>query len=186
MSFVTSCVRPACICISSLLYTLISYRLSKYCPLSSVNHSDLCWWCHFLPYYNSVLIIKTLPWLDDHLFISTDTCSTSAGDYFNRQYFHTPLPSLILHQFGHDTNVLELLMLMVTLKLWGELLHGKRVILQCDNENSVLAINSGHSRIPGMHLCLGEIWFLNARYDIDIFARHVAGVVNSIADHLSC
>ena len=59
------------------------------------------------------------------------------------------------------------------------------VILQCDNENSVLAINSGHSLVPRMHLCLREIWFLTARYDIDIFAQHVAGVDNSIADHLS-
>ena len=75
---------------------------------------------------------------------------------------------------------------MVTLKLWGELLRSKRVILQCDNENSMLAINSGCSRIPGMHLCLREIWFLTARNDIDIFARHVAGVDNSIADHHGC
>ena len=82
-------------------------------------------------------------------------------------------------------NILELLTIMVTLNLWGELLRAQRVILQCDNENSVLAINSGRCRLPGMHLCLREIWFLTARYDIDIFARHVAGVDNSIADHLS-
>ncbi len=36
-----------------------------------------------------------------------------------------------------------------------------------------------------LYLCLREIWFLTARYDIDIYARHVAGVDNSIADHLS-
>ena len=94
-------------------------------------------------------------------------------------------PSPILCQFGHDINILELLTTMVTLKLWGKLLCSKRVILQCDNENSVLAINSGHSLVPGMHLCLREIWFLTTRYDIDIFAQHVAGVDNSIADHLS-
>ena len=95
-------------------------------------------------------------------------------------------PSPILCQFGHDINILELLTIMVTLKLWGKLLCSKRVILQCDNENSVLAINSGCSCVPGMHLCLWEIWFLTACYDIDIFAQHVAGVDNSIADHLSC
>ena len=37
-----------------------------------------------------------------------------------------------------------------------------------------------------MHLCLREIWFLAARFDTDIFARHVAGVNNPIAGHLSC
>ena len=185
MSFVTSCVRPARAFMSSLLYTPRSYRLSQYCPLSSVNYSDLRWRCHFLPHYNGVSIIKTSPWLEDRLFLSTDACSTGAGGYFNGQYFHTPFPSPILRQFGHDINFLELLTIMVTLKLWGELLRGKRVILQCDNENSVLAINSGRSRVPGMHLCLREIWFLTARYDIEIFAQHVAGVDNSIADHLS-
>ena len=185
MSFVTSCVRPARVFMSSLLYTLRSYRLYKHCPLSSVNHSDLRWWCHFLPYYNGVSIIKTSPWVDDRLFLSTDVCSTGAGGYFNGRYFHTPFPSPILRQFGHDSNTLELLTIMVTLKLWGELLRGQRVILPCDNANSVLAINSGRSRVPGMHLCLREIWFLTACYDIDLFTRHVAGVDNSIADHLS-
>ena len=185
MSFVTSCVRPARVFMSSLLYTLQTYRFSKYCPLSSVNHSDLHWWCHFLPSYNGVSLIKTSPWLDNRLFLSTDACCTGAGGYFTGQYFHTPFPAPILSQFGHDINILELLTIMVALKLWGKLLRSQRLILQCNNANSVLAINSGHSRVPGMHLCLREIWFLTARHDIDLFTRHIAGVDNTIADHLS-
>ena len=74
-----------------------------------------------------------------------------------------PFPSPILCQFGCNINkILELLMIMVTLKLWDELLSSKRVILQCANENSVLAINSGHTCVPGMHLCLKVIWSLSA------------------------
>ena len=92
MFFVTSCVRPAHLFMCSLLYTLRSYWLSQYCLLSSVNYSDLHWWYHFLPHYNGVSIIKTAPWLDDRLFLSTDACSTGAGAYFNGQYFHTPFP----------------------------------------------------------------------------------------------
>ena len=185
MSFVTSCVRPARVFMSSLLYTLRTYRLSKYCPLSSVNHSDLHWWRHFLPSYNGVSLIKTSPWLDNRLFLSTDACRTGAGGYFTGQYFHTPFPAPIHSQFGHDINILELLTIMVALKLWGELLCGQCLILQCDNANSVLAINSSRSRIPGMHLSLQEVWFLTTRHDIAIFAWHIAGVDNTIADHLS-
>lgn len=37
------CTSPAHVFMLSLLYTLRSYRLSKYCPISSVNHSDICW-----------------------------------------------------------------------------------------------------------------------------------------------
>ena len=128
MSFVTSCVRLARVFMSSLLYTLRTYRLSKNCPLSSVNHSDLRWWCHFLPSYNGVSLIKTSPWLDNRLFLSTDACRTGAGGYFTGQYFHTPFPAPILSQFGHDINILELLTIMVALKLSGELLRGQRLI----------------------------------------------------------
>ncbi|CAH3152853.1 unnamed protein product [Pocillopora meandrina] len=40
MSFVTSCVRLARVFMSSLLYTLRTYRLSKNCPLSTgVNNT---------------------------------------------------------------------------------------------------------------------------------------------------
>ena len=36
-----------------------------------------------------------------------------------------------------------------------------------------------------MHLSLQEVWFLTTRHDIAIFAWHIAGVENTIADHLS-
>ena len=93
ISLVTSCARLARVFMSSLLYTLRSYRLSKYCPLSSVNYSDIRWWCQFLPYYNGVSIIKTSLWHDDRLFLSTDACTTGAGGYLIGKYLHTPFPA---------------------------------------------------------------------------------------------
>ena len=76
------------------------------------------------------------------------------------------------------------------------LLHNRLLAAHCADDirdyfssdkeqNSMPAINSGRSHIPGMHLCLQEIWFLTAHYGIDIFAWHVAGMDNPIADHLS-
>lgn len=168
-----------------LLTTLRLHKSSRLCPLSAINQSDLRWWCHFLPRYNCVSIIKISPWLNDRLFLSTDACNTGAGGYFTGLHFHTPFPDAILHRYGHDINILELLAVMVALKLWGALLYGQRITFQCHNINGVLAINSGRSRVPGMQLCLREIWFLTARHDIDIRAKHIPGLENSIADHLS-
>ena len=139
----------------------------------------------YLTTNNGVSIIKISPWLNDCLFLSTDACNTGDGGYFTGLHFHTPFPDAILYCYGHDINILELLTVMVALKLWGALLCGRRITFQCDNINSVLAINSGHSRVPGMQLCLWEIWFLTARHYIDICAKHIPGLENSIADHLS-
>ena len=62
--------------------------------------------------------------------------------------------------YGHDINILELLTIMVALKLWGTALRGQSVIISCDNENSVFALNSGPSRTPVIQRCLREIWCL--------------------------
>lgn len=185
MSYVTACVRPARVFMSTLLYTLRVHKLSSVCPLSPDNKADLRWWCYFLPFYNGVTIIKTVPWRNDPMYLSTDACSTGAGGFFNGQYFHTPFPSSVLHRFGHDINTLELLAIMVALKIWAPLLRGQRLVLQCDNENSVLALTSGRSRAPGMQRCLREIWFLTAAWDLEIVSTHIPGITNSIADHLS-
>ena len=185
MAFVTACVRPARIFMSSLLNTLRAHSSSRLCSLTPENKSDLRWWCHFVPSYNGVSLIKTAPWIHDSLSFSTDACGSGAGGYFNGEFFHTPFPHPIMLLYGHDINILELLTIMVALKLWGTALHSQRVIISCDNENSVFALNSGRSRTPGMQRCLREIWFLSAVFDFEIRADHVLGVSNAIADHLS-
>ena len=128
---------------------------------------------------------QTVPWRNNPMYLSTDACSTGAGGFFNGQYFHTPFPSSVLHRFGHDINTLELLAIMVALKIWAPLLQGQRLVLQSNNENSVLALNSGRSRAPGMQRCLHKIWFLTPAWDFEIVSTHIPGVKNSIADHLS-
>ena len=183
MSFVTACVRPARIFMNGLLNAL--RRHSSHCPISDDLKSDLRWWCTFLPQYNGVSIIKTDPWINNPLFLSTDACQSGAGGFFNGFFFHTPFPDNLLETYGHDINTLELLSIMAALKLWGALLRGKRFILHCDNENSVHALNSGRSRAPGMQACLREIWFLSATYDFELRAAHIPGRNNTIADHLS-
>ena len=108
------------------------------------------------------------------------------GGYFNGQFFHTPFPGPILQRFGHNINILELLAIMAALQLWGPALRGKRFIrLECDNNDSVLALNSGRSRTLGMQLCLREIWFLSALHDFDMTAIYIPGRHNTLADHLS-
>lgn len=187
MSFVTACVRPARIFMNGLLTTLRDNSQSRHASISISADviSDLRWWCTFLPQFNGVSIIKTDPWIKHPQFLSTDACRTGAGGYFQGLYFHTPFPDNTLQSYGHDINTLELLTIMVALKLWGALLQGQRFILQCDNQNSVQALNSGRSRNYGMQACLREIWFLSAIYDFDLQAEHIPGRDNTIADHLS-
>ena len=87
MSYVTTCVRAARVFMSTLLYTLRVHKLSSVCPLSPDNKADLRCWCYFLPFYNGVTIIRTVPWRNDPMYLSTDACSTGAGGFFKRPVF---------------------------------------------------------------------------------------------------
>ena len=76
MSFVTSRVRPAGVFMSTLLNTLRTHRDFRSCFLSENNRSGLLWWCHFLPLYNGVSLIKTSPWINNPWVVSTDACNS--------------------------------------------------------------------------------------------------------------
>ena len=101
------------------------------------------------------------------LFLVHRNWESGAGGYFQGQYFHTPFPKHLLEEYGHDINILELLAVMVALKLWAPALRGQRFILNCDNKNCVLSLNSGRSRTHAMQLCLREICFLSVAFDFD-------------------
>lgn len=74
---------------------------------------------------------------------------------------------------------------MAALKLWGVHLQSPRFTLQCDNNNSVQALNTGRSQALGMQAHLREIWFLSALHDFELRTEHIPGCNNTIADHFS-
>ena len=79
----------------------------------------------------------------------------------------------------------ELIPILLSCAVWGPALSKRRVLFECDNSSVVAAINKGSSKeVNVMHL-LRCLWFFVAYYDITIVARHIPGVANSSADHLS-
>ena len=78
-----------------------------------------------------------------------------------------------------------LLPIVVVVASWGKAWQGKAVLARCDNMAVVAIVNSGSSReAEAMHLrrCLA---FLEAKRAIQLWAEHVRGVDNEVADSLS-
>ena len=108
--------------------------------------------------------------------------SNTEWDYKEKQPCLFNIPSWVCITI----NVLELLTIMAALKLWGPALCGQCFIIRCDNNNnSMLALNSGRSRTVGMQLCLCEIWFLAALHDFELTAIHIPGLDNRLVDHFN-
>ena len=88
----------------------------------------------------------------------------------------TSLPSIALK---------ELFPIVIATAVWGPSWRGKLILCHCDNAAVVAQVNKLHGRDPKAGHMLKCLAYLQAVYDCQIRAIHVAGVNNPIADALS-
>ena len=79
-----------------------------------------------------------------NLSVSTDACLTGCGGLVFGEYFHVKFPDFSLSQ-DLPIPALELLAITVAIKTWAQKLQGLRLIVHCDNDASVHAINHKRS-----------------------------------------
>ena len=79
--------------------------------------------------------------------------------------------------------VKEMVPVVIGCMVWGHEWRGQVVHVHYDNEAVVAVINSGHSKDDQMMRCL---FFVLAAWDIAIYACHIPGLLNSVADAVSC
>ena len=187
LSYVTACVQPGRIFMNRLLNVLRSFTSRKQrLPVTMEMRNDILWWLQFLDLYNGASVIPELYWREDTLSFSTDACLTGCGGLAFGEYFHTKFPDFILSQ-DLPIPALELLAITIAIKIWAQKLQGLRLVVHCDNDASVQAINHKHSYNIFMQHCLRELWLYRSLYNISLHSKHIPGATNSntLADHLS-
>jgi hypothetical protein len=119
---------------------------------------------------------------DEH--VSCDACLEGLGAISSDKYFHAVFPSFI-QDLHLQTNSLELPTIVVSLKMWGKHFMGKKIVVYCDNEASVIVLNACFSKDMFMQSCLRDICYLAAVQGFEVRARHIVGFENRAADYLS-
>ena len=79
----------------------------------------------------------------------------------------------------------ELLPIVLACAVWGSDWENQTVSVHCDNLGVVSLVNSGYSRVPQIMHLLRCLFFIRAHFHLDVWAIHVPGVQNSLADALS-
>ena len=80
----------------------------------------------------------------------------------------------------------ELVPIVMACILWGHHWQGKVKHVHSDNEAVVAVKNSSYSRVSHlMHLTRCLFFFALAAWDISLYARHILGVLNYVADAIS-
>ena len=79
----------------------------------------------------------------------------------------------------------ELLPIVAAAAVWGAGWRGQRIQFNCDNMAVVSVLSSGYCKERFMAHMLRCLFFLEARHDFSIVAKHVPGINNWPADALS-
>ena len=143
---------------------------------------DLEWWAKFLMDFNGISFIPEVRWLPPDAMISTDSCLSACGGWNRGDYFHIKYPSEIVTDPDIHINELECLAVVVAVKVWGNSLKGKNILLHCDNSTTVTVVNKGYARNQFTQACLRELVWLSAKNNLWIKVAFRPGISNRFAD----
>ena len=79
----------------------------------------------------------------------------------------------------------ELFSILVSAAIWGESWSNMRIVVGCDNEPTVKAINKGYSNKPVLSDMLRNLMLYCMKFNFSLKARHVPRLRNINADILS-
>ena len=75
--------------------------------------------------------------------------------------------------------------MVVACIVWGRNWRGQVVHVHSDNEAVVAVVNAGYSKDPQMMHLIRCLFFVLATWDISLYACHIPGVLNIVADAIS-
>ena len=103
----------------------------------------------------------------------------------NGDIFHTPWESDWPAAHQYHINFKEVLALEPAVIRWGHLWKNRKIVVHTDNKAAESIINKGSSTEPFVMASLRRVFWLSAIHNFRIFAVHIPGSENKLADAAS-
>lgn len=176
--------------ISYLLAMASSVReLHHFVHLGAQCREDIHMWTLFLQQWNGVSMFHDISITKaTDMSLYTDAASTIGhGGIFQDFWFCETWPSDIplLTDDKMSMAFQELYPIVVAAILWGHFWTNKRILFYCDNAATVSIICKGRSKVLSIMLLMRRLTWCALKGNFSIYAEHVPGKDNSIADSLS-
>ena len=158
--------------------------LSRSVRLNIGFRRDLHWWSLFLASWNGRSFFRWPEWSPPSDFqLSSDASgSFGYGAFFNGRWFYGPWAPA---QVSRHITYKELYPILLASVVWGPLWSTRWVLFQCDDEMVVSIINSGTSCDDDVMHLLRCLVYVAMQFNFVIWAVHIFGVQNVLADALS-
>ena len=184
LSFAASCVREGRLFFSRLLGLLKSFGTKKHIAVSDEAKKDIAWWNCFVQDYNGISVIPNNNWSAPDKVLSTDSCLSGGGAVSQNNFIHFELPAFVVEE-GKYINQFEMYVVLIAIRTWKNYLTNQNILVYCDNQTTVTALQSGRVSCPFMQKCLREIRFHSAKLNFRVRAVYLTSADNRLADSLS-
>lgn len=167
------------------VFGLISqfHRQDHMIRLNSAFRADLEWWHVFASSWNGVSLMRETGSPSVEIW-SDASGGWGCGACWRHNWFQVrwqDWPAFASASIAAK----ELLPIIVAVAIWGPQWAGLSVLCHCDNEGVVAAVKGGYCKDPALAHMLRCLFFLEAKFDVLLTARHIPGVENRAADSLS-
>ena len=165
-------------------------RAHYYVHLSTAMLSDLRWWATFMEEWNGASLLQEFGQRQvSHKCWTDASGSFGCGAVWGVEWLQVEWPTAYMVRDRalreESITLKELVPVVLACAVWGRQWSDCMVVVHCDNEGAVAAINSGYSRVaPIMHL-LRCLFFIRARRGVAVKAVHIPGRLNTVADAIS-
>ena len=187
LTFASRVVRAGRTFLRGLIHASKATRhLHHHVHLPRASKLDLQWWLTFLPTWNGVALIPDPVSVSDiHLELATDASLYGLGAVMGADWWAiniaTELPQLV----GRPIAYLELYAVVTAFATFASRIRGKTVLLHCDNQNVVAAVNNGVSRDPELMSLVRALFYVCAHNSLVVTCVYIASRDNVAADALS-
>ena len=159
--------------------------------LNTAAWLDIIWWSTFVQAWNGVSLVREYGMEQvDHRVVTDASGRFGCGGLWKNKWFQVewlPEYRITKSSVPHRDSIMlrELLPVVIAGAVWGAQWKNSVVMVLCDNEGAVAAINSGYSKIQGILHLLRCLFFIRVYRGVHIKAVHIPGNENTLADAVS-
>ena len=185
LNFAASTIRAGRIFVSRIITEITNRRDNSKQNLPDFIKKDIAWWKRFMEPFDGVFLIPDYSWQAPGRVFTTDACLTGCGGWTADQCFHARFPDWLLEDRRVSINELETMAIVIGVKIWGDKIKNRNILVHCDNKPTVNIINKGRASNEFAQQCLRELCFVTANHNTVIKVVFKPGITNSKADWLS-
>jgi len=159
----------------------IAKKPHQFIRLNKEFKSDLAWWATFAEGWNGTSIIIN-PDQPKIVLTSDASGSWGCGAWSGQKWFQVEWDDISKQRC---IAVKELVPIIIAAVIWGFEWKGQLVCAHCDNKAVVDVLGSRSCKDKDLMQLLRCLFFLEATYQFQLSAVHIAGADNGLADDMS-